>query len=775
MALKIRTIGNPDLIGDIQPGWSIDENVTPHAIGDGSASVGGVQFSAGRRGDSEFLLNKPVTVYYEPEGTVASGNNVTGVFDSVDASGGGAGVSSTNLLSSLTAEKSIRPVYPLSNDIYTKTSSSQVGTDDIGLHPRLDTTRSMVGFLFGSNDSSTGIVSSAVRFVDPATNQVAATVILAGSRYNSGFPYEIDNTGRFYLWDGNNKVIQVYSPTGAFLTSWNSSTTDGNGIVTIKYNQYDNNIWVIDNLSRVRVFTRAGGLLRTMTTYDEIFTPASGTPVRGFSVAFTKDYFHVAQSRGVYAYTYSGTPAFFALYQNIAYDSNVGNNSPKQIETDVYGNYVVNVAGRVFYMGQRGGVIYESPYIADISLGVPSSARGLAINSDGNYVVAFSEFRSPTTTTGYRIYSGSPVTVRGHIYALLSTILGGIYNVTYLGSSNPAIYPGWNDSLWSKLNELCAATGKEIVLRNDAIIVRDVTSATISLDNFIGPPQLSSGKGSGRHVEVVNQNTSVVSGGVVFDYRRDQGRTFSVDVNEVNTTNLSVDTWLVAVQQPVPAVGQIGAYVAQGSYTVLSADGLSVPPALWQRGGGSLFVEIAENGTSIDVTTTGPTEAIPGYQAPYTVGSIVGTSRSTGLSILGSGVAFSPQVVRVATGADWNIVSEDVSQTINQPFITDLATLYDRAEFATPEGNGTGQVLSFSIPMSDIGGLGLTAGAMFLYNKAWWRIRSSKIGNAAVNITAVCLTTVGQHDAVVTGETIGAHDTRLAALTLGDSALKPLY
>lgn len=349
MALKIRNNANPDLIGDIQPGWSIDENATPHVIGDGSASVGGVQFSAGRRDDSEFLLNKPVTVYYEPEGTVTAVNNVTGVFDSVDASGASAGLTSTNLLSTLTAERSVRPVYPLSSEIYSKSFSSQFGTDDIGVHPRLDTTRGMVGFLFGSADPGTGIVSSAVRFIDPSTNQVATTVVLSSSRYSSAFPYEIDSTGRFYLWDNTNKVIQVYSPTGAFLASWNSSTTDNtNGFTTIKYNQYDNNLWVIDNLSRVRVFTRAGALVRTMTTYDEFFTPAGGVGVRASSVAFTKDYFHVAESRGVYAYTYTGTPAFFTLYENIAYSSNVGNQDPKQIEIDAYGNYVVNVAGRLF-------------------------------------------------------------------------------------------------------------------------------------------------------------------------------------------------------------------------------------------------------------------------------------------------------------------------------------------------------------------------------------------------------------------------------------------
>lgn len=776
MALKIRNTANPDLIGDIQPGWSIDENATPHVIGDGSASVGGVQFSAGRRDDSEFLLNKAVTAYYEPENTIAAGNNITGVFDSVDASGPSAGLTSTNLLSTLTAERRVRPVYPLTSEIYSKSFSSQVGTDDIGVHPRLDTTRGMVGFLFGSADINTGIVSSAIRFIDPATNLVAATVVLSGSRYSAAFPYEIDATGRFYLWDNTNKVIQVYSSTGGFVTSWNSSTTDNtNGFTTIKYNQFDNNLWVIDNLSRVRVFSRAGALLRTMTTYDEFFTPAGGVGVRASSVAFTKDYFHVAQSRGVYAYTYTGTPAFFTLYENIAYASNVGNQDAKQIEIDAYGNYVVNVAGKLFYIGQRTRVMYESPYIADISLGIPSSGRGLAINADGNYVVAFVEVRSPVVTTGYRVFSGTPVTVRGHIFALLSLFLGGIYNITYSGSAGPAIYPGWEDSVWTKLNEICAATGKEIVLRNDALLVRDVRATTVELTNFVGSPQRSGEGPTGRHVEVVNQNTSALSASVIFDYRIDPTRTVTADVNERNVTNISVNAWLVSVQNPTPGNGSTGAYPDDGGYFIMASDGQWIPGTVWTQYGGSIVASVGENGTSIDLTVNGPVATIGGYPAPYTIGSVVGTGRATGISLIGSGVGFSPQAIKVATGADWAITSEDVSQTINQPFITDLSTAYERGEFAAAAANGASQTLNATLPTADIGGLGITNGAMFRYDKAWWRIRSSKIGNATISITADLLTTTAQHDAVVTGETIGAHDARLAALTLGDSAIKPLY
>lgn len=757
MALKIRTIGNPDLIGDIQPGWSIDENATPHAIGDGSASVGGVQFSAGRRGDSEFLLNKPVTVYYEPEGTVASGNNVTGVFDSVDASGGGVGVTSTNLLSRLTAERSIRPTLPPA-EIMRKTSVSSLGAT----YPRPDTITELTGAIIPQSANDFVKINDKLEIIN------RFPIYLTSDAGDYAVKFDFDLSGNLYVIYNAGRFVRKFSSTGVYISQWGSSGS-GNGqfnsnVYAIKFNKIDGNLYVLDlpgQVPRVQVFSTTGIFIRSWLARS-VFPDAENSGINDLACDSSGNIIVDKGSAGYIKYDRSGNFIAKTPWRGSPF-------GVRSFDVDQYGNLAISVENKVHLISPNGD--FFGSYSMGEFLG-SGATSGICFTADGT-IFSCPQFRSGFLAENV-ILTGSPKTVRGYFYTLLSTILP-INSASFSGANPPAVYPGWTDSVWAKLNELCAATGKEIVLQNDAIIVRDVASTTVGLDNFIGSPQRSAEKGSGRHVEVVNQNTSVVSGGVVFDYRRDQGRTFSVDVNEVNTTNLNVDTWLVSVQQPVPALGQIGAYVAQGSYTVLSSDGLFVPPALWQRGGGSLFVEVAENGTSIDVTTTGPTEVIPGYQAPYTVGSIVGTNRSTGVSILGSGVAFSPQVVRVATGADWSIVSEDVSQTINQPFITDLATLYDRAEFATPEGNGTAQVLSFSIPMSDIGGLGLTAGAMFLYNKAWWRIRSSKIGNAAVNITALCLTTVGQHDAVVAGETIGAHDTRLAALTLGDSALKPLY
>lgn len=765
MALKIRSTANPDLIGDIQPGWSIDENATPYAIGDGSASVGGVQFSAGRRDDSEFLLNKPVTVYYEPEGTVAPGNNVTGVFDSVDTSGGSVGVTSTNFLSKLTAEISVRPSFPMTEKLYV-TSAPKNNPAEVGDSPRFDPVRNMVATISRGDGVSIPTTGTRIKYYSNSGVLLTWTDLTGGpfiDDYNT--PFGIDDTGRFYIYDRVNKAILVYTNAGAYVTSWATPTTTNQPSV-IKYNKYDNTIWVVDNLYRVRSFTKAGSVTRTWITYNNLFTASTsaGTGVTCNDIAFLPDSVHCALVNGVFAYTLSGTPLYYSFY------SESENVFAKSLEFDSYGNYLLYAFGYLYSMAVRGSVLSQSSMMVASTASRPQ--RGLAVNEDGNAVVLSSP---DISTSGLHIFSASPTTVRGYILSVLNKILGTVANITYSGSNKNVVFPGWNDSAWSKLNELCAATGKEIVLQNDGILVRDVLVSTISLTNFVGSPQLSGERGEGRHVEVVSQNTSVVSAAPVFDYRTDRTRTISANVNEYNVTNFQTNVWLTSVQKPTIADGQIGVFPAAGTYTVVSSDDLIVPASVWQASGGTLSVGVGLDGTSIDVTINGPGTPIIGYAAPYTVASLVGDGKSTGISVIGSGVAYAPTTQKIATGADWSIVTDDISQTINQPFITTVGAAYDRAEFTAASINGGGQSISFTVPTSDIGGLGLTAGSSFIYGKARWRIRTSKVGNATISITADLLTTVGEHDARVAGETIGAHDTRLAALTLGDSAIKPLY
>jgi hypothetical protein len=771
MALKIRNNANPDLIGDIQPGWSIDENATPHVIGDGSASVGGVQFSAARRDDSEFLLNKPVTVYYEAEGTVAAGNNVTGVFDSVDTSGAGVGATSTNLLSALTAERSIPPILPLTNKLRTITGTNTGGNSaDLGYWPRYDSTKQMVAAIDRDYTFETG-ARAVIKYYDHTGTIVSRTVLTGGSFVALTFPFEIDNIGRFYVSDQANKTISVFSPTGAFLTSWSSPTTDDFGFTTIKYNPFDDNIWVVDNTSRVRAFTKGGGVVRNWKTYDNVFQPSQGVGVRASDISFTANAVHAAQVNGIYAYSSTGSPLYSTLYEDIDYSNG---NAPKALEIDRYGNYVLAIIGRLYVYGQRGSVLSKTGQLSGLPNTTASSDYGLAITPDGHYFVGVEQVGG---VASFQIFAGSPLTLRGYVYSVLNSILPNILNVTYSGSNPPSVYPGWADSVWTKLNELCAATGKEIVLQNDALLVRDIASSSVTVDNFVASPSVSAAATDAvRAITVVNQNASVVTNNVIYDYRTEQSAPISVAVGQTTFVRIETPVSLVSVQQPAMSPGSVGIYPSDGQFFVFDRDGINIGSASYQRAGMSLRAQIdPEDSTAIILQIVGPRVNIDATQGPYTIGSIVGDGKATGISIIGSGVKVNPEPITIYTGANPSIVSTEFGQTINNVFISDSNAVYSRGAWAVASLNGVSQVLNITIPTDSIGGLGVTPGSTFIYRKCRWRVLTSKFQNATIALTAQPYTTVGEHDGKYSGQTVGSHDAILASLTLGDSALKPLY
>jgi hypothetical protein len=771
MALKIRNNANPDLIGDIQPGWSIDENATPHLIGDGSASVGGVQFSAGRRDDSEFLLNKTVTVYYEPEGTVAAGNNVTGVFDSVDTSGPSASATSTNFLSTFTAEKNIRPFFPLTNKLRTITGTNVAGSStDIGFFPRLDPTKQLVGTLVRDYTFDTG-PRAAIKYYDYTGVVTSKTVLTGGNFVSTTFPYEIDNLGRIYISDQQAKTISVYSTTGSFITSWSSPSTDSFGFTTIKYNPFDNNIWVIDNISRVRVFNKSGGLVRTWTTYDDLFRPSGGVGVRGSDIAFTASGAHVAQPDGVYAYSSTGTPLYSTKYQDVDYDTGGGR---KSLEIDQFGNYVLAIIGGIYVYGQRAGVVSKALLLSGQPATGNPSGWGLCVTPDGHYMIGVEPVG---TVYSFQIFAGAPSTIRGYFFASINEVADTSSKVSYSGSNSPAVYPGWTDSVWTKLNELCAATGKEIVLQNDSLLIRDIATGSIQVDNFLASPAASGAATDAvKAITVINQNASILANDVVYDYRTEQSAPISVAVGQTTFVRIETPVSLVNVQQPVMSPGTVGLYPSDGQFFVFDRDGINIGSASYQRAGMSLSAQIdPDDSTAIILQIVGPRVNIDATQGPYTIGSIVGDGKATGISIIGSGVKINPEPITVYTGADPSIVSTEFGQTIDNVFVANSNAAYSRGAWAAASLNGVSQTLNITIPTDSIGGLGLAPGSTFIYRKCRWRVVTSKFQNATVALTAQPYTTVGEHDAKYSGQTIGAHDAVLAGLTLGDSALKPLY
>lgn len=773
MALKIRSTSAPFAAGEIQPGWSIEENTTAHALGASSSSVGGVGFSVANGDNPEFLMNKAVTVYYEDDNKVGeTGNNVSGHFDSVAAGTLGTSLTSTNPIGGLSINTNVSPIFNKTNIVFDKKDGNAIGINALGFYPRVNPITGLVNTICSR---APGYGLNQYDFygnVSPYISQFSG-----GPSLNNSDKFDFDSLGNIYVLSTGSNVVAKYNASGVFLTSWSSSGLAFQNLVSIKFNPADGYIWTVDRISRVQAYTTAGSFVRTWQTYDNFFTPSSGIGVRCLDIAFSNGLVHAALGSGIFALNpLDGSQVFYTNYSTTGY---LNANGPKNIDIDRFGNYVVNNYGRLSVIGQRSSTIIDTDFISatQTSIGIEATAgKGAVVTQEGNYfVVADTNFDGTKTNYEVKSFSGSASSLRAYFYALTNGY-SGFTGFDYSGSNPTIAFTGWSDNLWAKINELCSAYSKELVVVNNRVVVRDVGSNAIQVDNILPNPVNNIGANkSGRHIEVVAQNSRVVNNEVVFDYSFDQSRSISAAAGEYNTTNIKTSAWLTSVQNPTPALGALARYPSAGNYFISTQDGTFVPPDVWAKYGGSLQASLGADGFSIDVTVIGPPIDIPSYKGPYSISSKVGSGNSTGISIIGSGIGVNPQTLKIATGADWSSTVEDVAQTINNPFVTSAGIAYDRVPWASTMSNGLSQEIEVAIPLSQVGGLGLVCGSIFTLKKCQWRVTGSTVSNSVVTLRASRYTTVGSHDALYASQTIGTHDAKWGGLTLGDTTVKPLY
>lgn len=112
------------------------------------------------------------------------------------------------------------------------------------------------------------------------------------------------------------------------------------------------------------------------------------------------------------------------------------------------------------------------------------------------------EFTMPPTSTS---------TVSQVITNYVSTVTDQI-TVVYAGSNDPTILvPGWKDSVWKKINELCALYRLEIISTDGVtLLIRDKASTTIDIVDEANTSRSISSRASGLYIDVI-YNQSVLS------------------------------------------------------------------------------------------------------------------------------------------------------------------------------------------------------------------------------------------------------------------------
>lgn len=373
----------------------------------------------------------------------------------------------------------------------------------------------------------------------------------------------------------------------------------------------------------------------------------------------------------------------------------------------------------------------------------------------------------------YELRNERTVALSGVFQSYLDALNAGL-TLDYQATEDPYIAaPGWSDSVWTKLNELCVARNVEIGIVGQTIVVRDIGTGTLETEDFTPISRSISMDGASRYVDI--QYTNAWAGvGVVYDATKDgQGRTFEVNVRETKIEPIQTPNFPVAIQQPQ----RVSTFPLQpGQYYMIGSDNLPVAANQFESYGGSVSVAISTTVPGgIDVTLIGPAIEIPGVPGPYRLAISDGQNTYPAFSILGTGVLTNPQKVRMSTGANWSVVTNEVnSSALANPFIATRAQAWDRGRWAAVAAAGPNAQITFSVSFEDSNGFGLTAGSLFPAYDAIWRVQSVSFGVANVSVTATPHTTFGDAEPLWEGRTIGDYKAAWFGKKIKDSKIRPL-
>jgi hypothetical protein len=251
------------------------------------------------------------------------------------------------------------------------------------------------------------------------------------------------------------------------------------------------------------------------------------------------------------------------------------------------------------------------------------------------------------------------------------------------------IYPGFTGNLWIYLKNICTAYQIEVSLVLNRVLVRDLRKRELVLDNVSNESWSVEDVTLGRFIDVEYYNYQYAEDILVYP-----GGGWSPDVsvyqvaaNEILILDIQVNGYVTSIKQPTPTDFLPIDYSGPDSlYTVSGNDGLVIPASLWTDLGGSINIELVENGSIIRTTINGAN--FPPL-SPFTIGLSDGSNTYSTLRLIGDGVFYNQQTLRVPTGLTELETSNEVAQTISNPMISTWEEAYNagvraRSSFASP-------------------------------------------------------------------------------------------
>lgn len=715
-------------IGDVTPGWSVQEFATPVNPAESAGGTGTVSFSTSAREESLLLVSGD---------SVASNGlgSISGKITSVSESGLGASFTQDTKLSRFDVDRVIPAIQAASVPAALDLVDQLTGT--VRLNQATGSFFSMAGHCSGF-DADGNLVdfmqqSVPYQYYDATTGtfKKATAQFYQNAVWASQFSY-LD--GQQYARDPKGDSFQIIDKyTGYFWNTSKNSYTKNRVAMKLMLNGAD------------AVFTFNGG-------------PVDNNLGTGQTVTVTVDY--VNQNLIVRSdYRSGGTPttssetvpmtglnrsAELALFIEFTYDET--NGSP--LANGYYvratlvntSDYSTKVHASIFY-GPDGMDLWFDAF--EVTGRVRSIWRDeVYFGTSWDSTFAPFEWESPAQFT----ISGAPI------------------------MGKPVA--GFEGNCWQYLQLACASYHWEIGLISDTITAQPVGGTSIDVTEYVGSPSITpSISQSARQVDVNYTGATVVYNQEVYSAREDSNQILSVGAAQTTVTTVATTAFLQSVRKPT----RVTTFVpGAGTYYVIDSTGLPIVAEQWEDYGGDVSVDLDQTARGgIIVTLTGPYMEIPSTTAPYSLAVSDGENQYAALSILGTGIVTEPGLVELLTGADPTKVKQLVGTTITSPFVADAEMAYDTGIRASVEYGGPRVGLSMEVGIKHVSGFGLTPGALIRWRNSQYRVLSSTINTISATLELVKHVTVGDFDAIYVNQNVAEHDTVWSGYTCSDQDIFP--
>jgi hypothetical protein len=329
-----------------------------------------------------------------------------------------------------------------------------------------------------------------------------------------------------------------------------------------------------------------------------------------------------------------------------------------------------------------------------------------------------------------------------------------------------ANFVGWNGNLWDHLKMFCAAVsvganfdiGIEAYIDVNKLVFRRArtTNANFDSKNLSSQSININGSATAQQVDIFNYDTSYKTNSVVqaLNVNKENLQSNALGVTtddsiQVNpgqtvTVRFEINASLVSVNQPA-AVDQISPlpYTSgDGQYVVAGNDGILLKASQWRGEGGKLTVKLTENPNEIEVTVVGPRSASLTHAAdselgfaPYRIGIEVADGEEyPSMYITGTGVFYNKTSHTIYTGAPASDEVELSAPAIDNPFITNLRTLYNKGAAAAQAICGPIITLSESVATAE--SFGQTPGKLRTVESNKFRINTVSYSPEGTTTTA---------------------------------------